>query len=305
MRELRGGAELSAEHPARRLWRLLEAVHAVVYFAPEVTDEVAATGLRGWWRGYFAGRAAPLGPVGPEVVTATFANFHPDMVGRALPSVWEAVDPGAVLAARERGLRRALAPAVAAGADVPDHVVGALDEVVAAVDLVGRPLAAAWAGARGRRLQGAGRGDLDRLVELWWAATVLREHRGDGHVAVLADRGLDGCEAHVLLAAVGRVPRTTTQPSRGWGDDDWEGAAGRLRARGLVGPDGSATPAGEALHHDVERRTDELASRPWAVVEGRERAAVEEGLAPVARAVLGTVAVPVPNPMGWAPTPPR
>jgi len=55
---------------ARRMWQLLETIHAVVYFAPEVLDAYTAVGLKGFWMGYFAGRSAPLGAASPEVVTA-------------------------------------------------------------------------------------------------------------------------------------------------------------------------------------------------------------------------------------------
>ncbi|MFQ6231024.1 helix-turn-helix domain-containing protein, partial [Nocardia sp. NPDC002869] len=68
---------MSTELPAfaRQAWRLLEPLHAVTYFSPEPLQALKAAGYRGFWMGYFAGRAAPLGAAGPEVVHALFYNF--------------------------------------------------------------------------------------------------------------------------------------------------------------------------------------------------------------------------------------
>ena len=55
--------------PARRLWAAVEPLHAVVYFAPETAAAAKEVGLRGYWMGYFAGRLAPLGSIGPEPST--------------------------------------------------------------------------------------------------------------------------------------------------------------------------------------------------------------------------------------------
>ena len=70
---------------ARELWHRLEVVNAVTYFSPESRDAAERIGLKGFWMGYFAFRAAPMGPVTPGVVEATFFNFHPERVRRAIP----------------------------------------------------------------------------------------------------------------------------------------------------------------------------------------------------------------------------
>ena len=62
---------------ARSMWTLFEPVHAVTYFAPEARAAFEDAGLRGFWRGYFAGRASPLGPAGAAVIRASFFNFSP------------------------------------------------------------------------------------------------------------------------------------------------------------------------------------------------------------------------------------
>jgi hypothetical protein len=240
----------------RRLWSLFEPVHAVTYFTPQAGAAFEAAGLRGFWRRYFAGRAAPLGAVGAGPVTAAFFGFAPAMVGRALPEIWGRISPAEALAARAAGARAALAellpgeddPAVAEAAEL-------LSAAARAVDLPGRVLAGANA-------------DLPwpegPLARLWHAATILREHRGDGHVAALLTAGVDGCESLVWRSAIdgGRL-REVTQPARGWTDEEWSAAEGRLRVRGWITVDGSATPAATTAYQQVEALTDRLAAGPW------------------------------------------
>src|SRR5271170_5044583 len=93
---------------ARELWKVFEPVHAVTYFAPECVESNRALGLKGFWMGYFASRAAPLGPVGPGPVAAAFFGFQPSMVARALPDAWGFATPDAVLAARRSSAAAAL-----------------------------------------------------------------------------------------------------------------------------------------------------------------------------------------------------
>src|SRR3954447_14120284 len=93
---------------ARRVWMALEPIHAVTYFAPESRAAYEAVGLRGFWRGYFAGRTAPLGPVDAPPATALLFVFAPGMVARALPDVWTRATPDRALAARTDGAVGAL-----------------------------------------------------------------------------------------------------------------------------------------------------------------------------------------------------
>ncbi len=287
----------------RRLWRAIEGLHAVVYFADEVADAVASTGVRGWWRGYFAGRAAPLGAVSPAAVVATFANFSPAMVERALPSAWEAASPEAVTRARLAGLAVAFERI-----DGPDgQLTSALEPVVAALDraadaapVLGRPLAAAWAAQRTAVLADGGP-DVPALIRAWLAVTVLREHRGDAHVAALADAGLDGCEAHLTLAGTGQVPPAELRGARGWSDEEWAAAGDRLVRRGLLDGAGRLTAAGAEVRAAVEAATDRSAGVPWCVLAPHEREAVAARLGPVGSLVVERVPIRVPNPMGWEP----
>jgi hypothetical protein len=269
---------------ARQMWTLFEPLHAVVYFTPQARASFEEAGLRGFWRGYFAGRAAPFGAVGPAVVHATFFGFTRPMVERALPSVWSMASPEAALAARAAGARTALRELVGS-ADMSEaaHLCRAAAE---AVDVVGRPLAAANAALPWPS---------DPLDVLWQAATVLREHRGDGHVAALLVAGLDGCESLVWRSAVDN-DRQILQPARGWSDQEWDAAAARLTERGWLDADGKATEVALAARDRIEASTDALAAGPWRAL-GRDGAArLAELLRPVSETVLDVL--PKPNPIG-------
>lgn len=289
----------------RELWQATEAVHAVAYFSAEVDEAVAAAGVVGWWRGYFAGRAAPMGAVGPEVVAATFANFAPAMVRRNLPSAWGMASPEAVLSARVAGLVAAFARLDGRDGSVTAalaEVAPLLDRAADAAPLVGRPLGAAWAGHRAALLAD-GAVSTPVAVRAWSATTVLREQRGDAHVAALAAAGLDGCEAHLTLAGTGRVPGAVLQGARGWTDDDWSAAHDRLVARGLLGDDGLLTPAGASLRAEVEAATDRAAAVAWSVLADDDRQRVCDVLGPLGAVIAERLPIRVPNPMGWEPLP--
>ena len=252
----------------RRLGRLTETLHAVVYFAPEPQQRYAALGLNGYWRGYFASRAAAVGTPSAELVTALFAGFAPAFVARAVPQVWQLADRRAVLDARRDGavaaLRRLLGDV-----DV-DAAAARTGTLVQRLDLAGRPLAAAHAALP--------RPD-EPLAALWHDCTVLREHRGDGHVAAVLAAGLRWPEPHVLAGA--RVD-ARQQQLRGWSDDQWAAAAERV--------DGRAH-----LLDTVEERTDALAAPAY---EGCDTEALVAALAPLARDVVDAGGVPFPNAMG-------
>jgi hypothetical protein len=275
---------------ARQMWSLFEPVHTVTYFAPEALSAFEGAGLRGFWRGYFAGRAAPLGVIGAAPVTAAFFSFAPPMVARALPAVWELITPDAALRVRSAGaaaaLRRLLSGRdgdfMAAAATAADLLTGLIE----GIDCAGRVLAAPNA------LLPV---PAEPLPRLWHAATVLREHRGDGHVAALVAAGIDGCEALVLRAGMD-LSREMLQPIRGWADADWERAAARLADRGWLGPDGRVTAAGAAAHRAVEDATDLAAARPWARLGPAGVGELLALLTPVARACAA--ALPYPNPVG-------
>jgi hypothetical protein len=283
--------------PARTLWQVTEPYHALTYYAPESRAAFEAVGLRGFWRGYFAGRAAPLGPVGAGVVTACFFGFHPDFVARALPSIWSMADPPAALEARLAGIdaavRRVFGDELPSGN--PPKAAVVLHDALLACDVSGRPLFAA-------------NRELDRPepphLALWHAATLLREHRGDGHVIALIAAGIDPCEAHVTQVAASGASLETIKPYRGWTDDDWAAAAERLRARGWLDRDGALTPSGRAVREQVERDTDRLAAEPVARLGERALAALLPMFLHITARLQDTGTIPYPNPIGVPPPPP-
>ena len=279
---------------ARRLWALAEPYHALTYFAAESGAAAEDRGLHGFWSGYFAFRAAPLGAVGAEVVTAVFYNFAPAFVARRVPAVWAALPPEAALEGRLAGIdaagRRVLGEWMrSAEAAEAARLAGA---AAAAVDLPGRPLA-------------AGNRAVPRPAEphlaLWQALTTLREHRGDGHVAALLQREVDGAGAHVLAAAAGRSTREWLTRTRGWDDTAWDAAAARLADRGwLDGEPGELvlSAQGLAMVASIEADTDRLATGPWAALGDAGCDRLAELLVPVRRAVLAAGDWPADNPIG-------
>jgi hypothetical protein len=286
----------------RELWQATEGVHAVAYFAPEVADAVAAAGVVGWWRGYFAGRAAPLGVTEPAVVAALFANFAPTMVERYLPSAWRSVGPSDLLAARAAGLDAAFRRADSADRGVTEAlapVIDLLDRAADGAPPLGRPLAAAWASYRDRFLAGAEQPSL--VSRAWLATTVLREQRGDAHVAAIANAGLDGCEVLVTMVGTGRVPREMLREARGWTTEEWDAATDRLVARGLLHSNGRLTSDGMALRISLEDVTDRAATLAWAALDDDERTQLFQALRPLGALLAERIPIRVPNPMGWEP----
>ncbi|MGV9668476.1 SCO6745 family protein [Nocardia niigatensis] len=274
---------------ARDVWRVIEPLHAVTYFAADCIAANKAVGLRGFWMGYFAARSAPLGAAGPSVVEATFYNFHPAMVRRAIPDAWSYATPDAVLATRTLAAAAVLRGIVPDIATVAARAVPHLRRAIEAAPAAGRPLFAA-----NRDLPAPG----DPVHALWQAVTALREHRGDGHVACLVAEGIDGCEAHVLFSASTGMPAQVMRDNRGWSETDWQAAQERLTDRGLLNGDG-LTEAGRALREHIEARTDTLAMTAYRGIPGiLETLSV---LTPAARAVARSGEVPYPNPMGADP----
>lgn len=244
----------AAPQLARALHGVIEPLHSIVYFADEVADALGALGLEGRAQRYFAGRAAPLGPVGGEVVAALFYNFNPALVTDVLPGVWDTAPPQRVLAARAAAVEELYEAAEAPAGDL-EEATALARRAAGAADLTGRGLAAANAA-----LETPG----TPFAALWQALTVLREHRGDGHVALLTARDVPPVEALVLFAAwQDLVSRGFLQRSRLWDDDAWEAAERRLAGAGWLDGQGGLTEAGRERRDGLEQRTDELAAGPW------------------------------------------
>src|SRR5690349_18812351 len=180
------------EAKVHRMFELLEPI-ATVTFSEVANEAFLALGMRNYWDGYFAGRAAPLGLAPAGVVHAVFYNFAEGEVARHIPWVWGKITPPEAIAVRERGSTAALRQLVGELADSAG--------LMRVADLATR--AALSAPTEGRVLY-AGLRALDvpdePVARLWHAATLLREHRGDGHNAALLVHGISGTEAHVLMA---------------------------------------------------------------------------------------------------------
>jgi hypothetical protein len=272
---------------ARVVWRLIEPLHAVTYFAPEARDAAHSVGYRGFWMGYFANRSAPMGEVTPGVVTATFFNFHPAMVERAIPDAWALAPASVAIESRRTAASAALRRLVPDADALADQALTLLWPVIDEADGGGRPLFSA-----NRELDDPD----DEVAQLWQAVTALREHRGDGHVACLTAEGIGGCEAHVLAAAATGTPPELLREARGWSEAEWLEATVFWRSVGVLEGD-RLTGRGAALRERVEARTDELAVVPYGELRDDERERLVELLVPATRTVLASGLVPFPNPM--------
>ncbi|MFD8272125.1 SCO6745 family protein [Streptomyces flaveolus] len=243
----------------RRCHNALNSLHSTHYFSPDVGRELAALGVTDPRAVNFAVRAAALGPVGAGAVTATFYNYKHDLVARHVPAVWETVTPAQVLAARTRAvdatLRRLLGEEAVASAEM--------------AEAAGLALRAAEGCSRSARPLYSAHADLpvpgEPHLALWHAATLLREHRGDGHLAALLAAGLDGLEALVTHTATGKgmTPKWVFT-TRGWNQEEWDAASDRLRDRGLLDDAGELTEQGVALRDGIERETDRMDEAPYA-----------------------------------------
>ena len=263
---------------ARRLHRLVEPIHLVTYFADEPDDALMALGLRNTWDAYFAGRAAPLGRVPADVVHAIFYNFAAGEVARHIPRVWDITTPEKALAAREQGSTVALR-----------RILGDLADTSAlarAAELATK--AATSAPTEGRVMYAALRVlpvPEEPVARLWHAATLLREHRGDGHIAALVAHGIGGTEAHVLHALsegirpekFGRVHHLPAHRLAAVVDG--------MRVRGLINGSGSLSDAGRETKERIESITDDLAAAAYSSLEPSERDQLIADLEPISAAL--------------------
>ncbi|WP_327233437.1 hypothetical protein OG349_05120 [Streptomyces sp. NBC_01317] len=246
------------ERAARRCYAAMNPIHSTLYFSPDLGREFTQEGVRDADAVYFAARAAPLGRVGAGVVAATFYNFNHELIARHVPAVWDTLSPRAALDARLRAvdslLRRLLGEETVAS-----------KEMAEAAELA---LRAAEGCTRHARPLYAANADLPvpeaPHLAYWHATTLLREYRGDGHLAALLSSGLDPVEALASHTASGRgmSPKWAIS-SRGWTAGEWEAARGRLRERGLLAADGELTEAGADLRKALEDETNRLDVAPY------------------------------------------
>jgi hypothetical protein len=244
---------------AFRLQRALEPYQSMVYMVPEGAAEYAAIGLDPGQMGYFASRSAPMGPVSAATVAAAFYSFSPSLIARFIPRAWTLASVEEIIAARWRvadtALRRLLGDRI--GAPETGQAAVLIQRAADGLSVSGRPLF-------------AGHTELpwpdEPHLRLWLGTCLMREYRGDGHIAALTEAELSGIEAHLTFIATGRgFTPAVAQSSRGWTDEQWAGAIDNLRGRGLLagGPGLALTPAGERLRAAVEATTNRLAMPAW------------------------------------------
>jgi hypothetical protein len=249
----------------------------MIYFVPEARRRYAALGLSAW-AGYFTSRSAAFGRASAELVISTFYNFSPHLVRQAIGGAWDTTTPQDVLDARYAAAGEALRRAGI-------HHVPALNEVLT---LTYRAAESACEHAQGRPLFAAHAAlpwPEEPILRLWHAQTLLREFRGDGHVACLLSEGVGGLEALILHAATGEAPVGFLKASRAWPEEEWTGTQERLRERGLLDGD-SLSPEGVLLRRHIEDRTDRLALPAYAALGDADCERLAELARPFGRAVV-------------------
>ena len=241
---------------ARRMFELVEPIGLIPYTADEPNEAMFALGFTNYWDTYFAGRAAPLGQAPAEVVDALFYNFAPGEVARHIPKVWRTTTTEAAIDARQTGCARALRRILGDRVDSPDfaRVTELLTRAATSAPVEGRPMYAA--------LRSIPIPD-DLVVRLFHAASLVREHRGDGHIAALVTEGIGGLEAHVLYALSLDMPAEQFGRIHHLPEAQLVAVIDGMRDRGLVGGDGRLSEQGRAVRERVESLTDDLAAKPY------------------------------------------
>ena len=287
---------------ARRMFELVEPIGVIPYSADEPNEAMFALGFTNYWDTYFAGRAAPLGLVPAEVVDALFYNFAPGEVARHIPNVWRTTTPEAAIAARQMGCAKALRRILGDHVDSPAFARAAelLLKAATSAPFEGRPM---YAALRAIPIPG------DVVARLFHAASLLREHRGDGHIAALMVEGVGGLEAHVLLALDMGMPAERFGRIHHLPAAQLAAVIDGMRDRGLIGDDGWLSEQGRAVKQRVEAFTDDLAAKPYESLEPDELDELVTTLGPLAtaatrRAGLGAhVSVPGSATTNWPSSP--
>jgi hypothetical protein len=264
---------------ARRMFDLIEPIGVIPYSADEPNEAMFALGFTDYWDTYFAGRAAPLGLTTAEVVDALFYNFAPGEVARHIPKVWRTTTPEAAIAARQMGCAKALRRILGDHVDTPafPRITELLLEAATSAPFEGRPMYAA--------LRSIPIPD-DLVARFFHAASLLREHRGDGHIAALMIEGVGGLEAHVLFALDMGTPAEMFGRIHHLPAAQLAAVIDGMRDRGLIGNDGWLSDRGQVVKERVEVFTDDLAAKPYESLTGAELDELMAALEPLSALVL-------------------
>jgi hypothetical protein len=264
---------------ARRMFGLVEPIGVIPYSAGEPSEAMFALGFTSYWDTYFAGRAAPLGLATAEVVDALFYNFAPGEVARHIPKVWRTTTPEAAIAARQAGCVKALRRILGdrAGTAAFARAAELLTKAATSAPSGGRPMYAAL------RAVPVPAGVVARLFH---AGSLLREHRGDGHIAALMTEGIGGLESHVLSALAMGLPAEKSGRIHHLPAAQLAAVIDGMRDRGLIGDDGWLSEPGHAVKQRVEALTDDLAAPPYQSLEPDELEELMTTLEPLATLLL-------------------
>ena len=265
---------------ARRMFELVEPIGLLPYSADEPNETMFALGFTNYWETYFAGRAAPLGLVPAEVVDALFYNFAPGEVARHIPKVWGVTTPDAAIAARQAGCVNALRRILGARVDAPSfaRATELLTKAATGAPFEGRPM---YAALRAIPIPE------DVVARFFHAGALLREHRGDGHIAALMVEGVGGLEAHALFALAIDMPAEKFGRIHHLPAAQLAAVVGGMRDRGLIGDDGWLSKHGRAVQQRVESLTDDLAAQPYESLDPDELAELTVILEPLAALLIG------------------
>jgi hypothetical protein len=264
---------------ARRMFELVEPIGVIPYSADEPNEAMFALGFTNYWDTYFAGRAAPLGLAAPEVVDALFYNFAPGEVARHIPKVWRTTTPELAIAARQMGCVKALRRILGDRVNSPSFARAAelLTKAATSAAFEGRPM---YATLRAIPIPD------DVVARLFQAASLLREHRGDGHIAALMIEGVGGLEAHALFALDMGLPAEKFGRIHHLPTAQLGGLIEGMRDRGLIGDDGWLSEQGRAVKQRVESLTDDLAAKPYESLAATELDELMAALEPLATLLL-------------------
>jgi len=242
----------------RTLAAALEPVVGQVYFSPECHDAYARLGFAASpgmlgavalpdGPAYFTSRGSLLGQVQPAVIAAAFGVFKPAVVKAGAQHGWSLTDAPTIFAARRAGavaqLERVLGPA----GDEVGRTASLLERAVTPLGVEGRPL---YAG-----LESWWDDPSDGWTRLFHLGDMLRECRGDAHIAAWSSAALDGVEIGLLNDVYMGLPLKSYVRTRGWTDDELDAGEARLVERGWLA-DGALTAAGRDAREAIEAATD-------------------------------------------------
>lgn len=272
---------------SRHLAAVLEPIAGQVYFSPECHANYQALGFgegRGVQDGvamgnrvaYFTSRGSVMGQVSGHVVAATFAVFNPDIVIPSVDEGWKITDATSICSARDRGAIAQLERILGASPIGINRAQDLLQRAVDPLRLEGRAL---FAGLRSLAMP------TTALGATWRLADMLREYRGDSHIAAWVSEGLDAVEVCLLTDVFSGVPMRTYSATRGWRTEQFEPATERLVSRGLLEVNGdTSTAAGRELRSRIELNTDKQMHAAMHAIED-DLAELMEILAPMAQAI--------------------